>query len=252
LIEAYPELVDTELKSKKESLDKARKITATIAEKRMLQGYELADAIALLYCLNFADDLTDRKLEAICVGTFRTAPFSQFMLDPQARKTLEPLMAGWSKRIEDRKLDCLLLLVERDYPQSKDVALRLLESNEIDSFEFVRSLQCIYRFGAPSDLPRIEKWLDDKTVFLAQPVQSIANVQGQEIYSAEHRDVALLVSMHLAGADYSADFPRLQSLPLWGFRVESLLMPPNSDDTRDARVKKWRDRRVAIKTESKI
>ena len=240
MIDDYPELVTVELKSKKESLDKARNIAAAAIQKRMAGGYELADAIALLYCLNVADDLTDRRMESACVSIFRTSPFSQFLVDPQARKSLEPLIAGWSKRVEDRKLDCLILLTERDFPQSKDVAIRLLESKDIDSLEIVRAMQCLYRFGAKSDVHCVEKWLDDRTVFLAQQMPSNTNSSGQEIVTAEHRDVALLVSMHLAGADYSSDFSPFQTHPLWGFRVESLLLPPNSDEVRDSRIKKWK------------
>lgn len=246
MTDAYPELVFMELSGKKAALDKARNIAATISEKRMLQGYELADAIALLYCLNVAEDQTERRLEMLCVNTFRTSPFSQLMLDPQYKKTLERLLGGWSMRVEDRLFECVLMLTERDYPQAKEVALRLLDTQDLDADGYIKAMQCIYRFGSASDLPRIEKWLEDKTAYAAQQVQPFGKL-GIEIYSAEYRDIALLVSMHLAGVDCSLEFPQLESLVLWGFREESLLMPPNSEQTRNERIKKWKETRGVSK-----
>ncbi len=248
LIDAYPELVFTELKSKKESLDKARNIAATIGQKRRTEGYELPDAIALLYCINVADDLTDRNLEMLSISTFRMAPFSQFMLDPQSKKTLERMIGGWSTRIEDRKLECLMLLVEKDFPQAREVAIRLLESATLESGELVRAMQCLYRFGTPDDVPLVERWLEDNKTFAAQ---RLGNFQDAEIYSIEHRDVALLVAMHLAGVDYSREYPELKTHPLLGFGLESLLMPPNSDEARNNRVQKWKDKRQADKRDLK-
>ncbi len=249
LLEKYPELVFNELKSKKESLDKAREIAATISQKLSdLIGYELPDALAMLYCLNVADDLTDRSLERLSVGTFRTSPFSQFMLDPQARKSLERLMSGWSKRIEERQLDCLALFLQSDYPQAREVALKLLESNESksDSFAFVRSMQAIYRYGNTADLPLVEKFLDNATEYIVFQNQGIGNpLAAAEIFTAEFRDIALLVSMHLAGDDYASVFPQIQSHPLLGFREETLILPPKSEEFRTERIKKWKEQSVA-------
>lgn len=249
LLEKYPELVFNELKSKKESLDKAREIAATISQKLLdLIGYEIPDALAMLYCLNVADDMTDRSLERLSVGTFRTSPFSQFMLDPQARKSLERLMSGWSKRIEERQLDCLSLFLQSDYPQAREVALRLLESNEAksDSFAFVRSMQAIYRYGNAADLPLVEKFLENATEYIAFQNQGNGNpLAAAEILSAEFRDIALLVSMHLAGDDYSSVFPQIQSHPLLGFREETLILPPKSEEFRTERIKKWKEQSVA-------
>ena len=77
LLDTYPELVFAELKFKKEALDKARDISATINQSLMnLIGYEVPDALALLYCLNVAGDLTDRSLEKLSSRTFSTSPFS--------------------------------------------------------------------------------------------------------------------------------------------------------------------------------
>ena len=119
MLESYPELVYQELRSQKEGLDKARDIAATINEKFSdLSGYEVPDALAMLYCFNVAGDLTDRTLERISVRTFYTSPFGPVMLDPQKKKTLEPLIAGWSKHLVDRLPDCLLLLTEKDYPKT--------------------------------------------------------------------------------------------------------------------------------------
>ena len=267
LLDTYPELVFAELKSKKEALDKARDIAATINQSRMdLRGYEVPDALAMLYCLNVADDLTDRSLEKLSAGTFGMAPFSQFMTDPQSRKSLERLMSGWSNRLEEELLRCLMLFVEKDYPQAKDVALKLLESDQIktEPFAFIRSMQAIYRYGSQTDLPKIEKWLDDKTVYFRFPDQGFGNqfpplgppqsppkFQPQPplpppsppVVTAEFRDIALLVSMHLANQDVTAEFPRLQPMPPWGFREESLFLPQDSDLKRTNRIENWKAKR---------
>ncbi len=249
LLDKYPELVFNALKTKKESLDKAREIAATISQKLSeLIGYEIPDALAMLYCLNVADDLTDRSLERLSVGTFRTSPFSQFMLDPQARKSLERLMSGWSKRLEERQLDCLLLFLQCDYPQAREIALRLLESNETktDSFALVRSMQAIYRYGSATDLPLVEKFLDDRTEYIAFQNQGIGNpLAPAELFTAEFRDIALLVSMHLAGDDYASVFPQIQSHPLLGFREETLILPPKSEEFRTNRITKWKEQSLA-------
>ena len=251
LIDLYPELVFSELGSKKEALEKARSIAGAIVEKRradrafsVTPGYDLADAIAMLYCLSTADDLTDPTMETISIGTFRMSPFSQFLLDPQFKKTTERMLANWANHIQERKLECMAFLVDKDFAQAKDIALRILESNELNPFEYIPAMQCLFRFGAASDVPRIERWLDDKNVLFVLPINPPGNVPGNsqvnQLRSAEFRDAALLVSMHLAGADYSREFPEFQSIPLWGFREESLLMPPNSDAAREERIKKWK------------
>ena len=251
LLEAYPELVFAELNSKQEALVKARDIAATINEKLTnLTGYEVPDALAMLYCLNIADDMTDRTLEKLSVRTFSTSPFSQQMSDPQFKKSLERLMLGWSKRIEERLPQCLMLFIEKDYPQAKDIALRILELPEIktETIAFVRSMQAVYRFGTAADLPQVEKWLDDKTICVQVQDQAFGNPltpQAQE--TAEFRDIALLVSMHLAGEDYSSTFPQIQPTLLWGFREDSVLLPANSDEVRTKRIENWRAKRQGVK-----
>ena len=255
LLDTYPELVFAELKSKKEALDKARDISATINQNLMsLIGYEVPDALALLYCLNVAGDLTDRSLEKLSSRTFSTSPFSQFMIDPQSRKSLERLMSGWSSRIEEELPRCLMLFVEKDYPQAKDVALKLLESDEIktEPIAFIRSMQAIYRYGSQTDFPKIEKWLDNKTVCFRFPDQGFGNQfspLGQpqppspQGYTVEFRDIAFLVSMHLADEDFTAEFPRFQPTALWGFREDSLLLPQDSDQMRTNRIENWKAKR---------
>ncbi len=251
LLETYPELVFVELNSKQDALNKARDIAATINEKLMnLTGYEVPDALAMLYCLNIADDLTDRSLERLSVRTFSTAPFSQQMSDPQSKKSLERLMMGWSRRVEEKLPQCLMLFAEKDYPQAKDIALRILDSPEIktETIAFVRSMQAIYRFGSAADLPQIEKWLDDKTICVQVQDQAFGNpLIPQAVYTAEFRDIALLVSMHLAAEDYSSVFPQFQPLFLWGFREESVLLPANSEEVRTKRIENWKAKRHATK-----
>ena len=266
-LDTYPELVFGELKSQKDALDKARNIAATIKQSNMsLKGYEVPDALAMLYCLNVADDLTDRSLERLSTGTFGMAPFSQFMIDPQWKKSLERLMTRWSNRLEEELPRCLMLFVEKDYPQAKEVALKLLESNQIknEPIAFIRSMQAIFRYGSQTDLPRIEKWLDDRTVYLRFPDQAFGNPfpplglpqsppqfppqprlqpPSQPVYTAEFRDVALLVSMHLANDDFTAEFPSFQPSAMLGFREESLLLPQDSDLNRTSRIENWRAKR---------
>ena len=253
LLDTYPELVFAELTTKKEALDKARDIAASISERNMnLIGSELPDALAMLYCFNVADDLTDRSLERLSARTFGTAPFSPFMSDPQSRKSLERLMSGWSKRIEEELPRCLMLFVEKDYPQAKEVALKMLGSDQFkkESFGFIRSMQAIYRFGSRADLPMIEKWLDDKTECINIPLQGFGNQFAPQVaYTAEFRDIALLVSMHLAGEDFMTEFPGFQPHNLWGFREESVLLPPNSEALRSHRIEDWKAKR---KTSAKI
>ena len=253
LLDTYPELVFAELTTKKEALDKARDIAASISERNMnLIGSELPDALAMLYCFNVADDLTDRSLERLSARTFGTAPFSPFMSDPQSRKSLERLMSGWSKRLEEELPRCLMLFVEKDYPQAKEVALKMLGSDQFkkESFGFIRSMQAIYRYGSRADLPMIEKWLDDKTECINIPLQAFGNQFAPQVaYTAEFRDIALLVSMHLAGEDFMTEFPGFQPHTLWGFREESVLLPPNSEALRSHRIENWKAKR---KTSAKI
>jgi len=249
LLDTYPELVFAELTTKKEALDKARDIAASINEKNMnLIGSELPDALAMLYCFNVADDLTDRSLERLSARTFGTAPFSPFMNDPQSKKSLERLMSGWSTRIEEELPRCLMLFVEKDYPQAKEVALKMLGSDKIktESIGFIRSMQAIYRFGSQADLPVVEKWLDDKSECINIPLQGFGNqFAPQVVYTAEYRDIALLVSMHLASEDFMTEFPRFKPHILWGFSEESVLLPLNSEVVRSNRIENWKAKRKA-------
>jgi len=247
LTESYPELVFSELKTKKEALDKAKEIATSISQKlQSLTGYEIPDALAMLYCFNVADDLTDRSLERISSRIFYFSPFGPFMMDPQFKKSLERLMAGWSVRLDVSVLpQCLSMFVEKDYPLANDIARRLLESEQSKSepLLFVRSMQAIYRFGSKEDLPIVEKWLDDKTLCLNEIGQGFGNPLAQEIYTAEYRDIALLVAMHLAGEDFMPTFPKFQPTPLWGFREESVLLLANQKELRNSRIEEWKSKR---------
>ena len=143
-----------------------------------------------------------------------------------------------------------MLFVSKDYPQAKDIALRLLESPGIktETIAFVRSMQAIYRFGNAADLPQIEKWLDDKTICVQLQDPQIGNpLAPQALATAEFRDVALLVSMHLAGDDYSAIFPDFRPLASWGFREDSVLLPANDQQVRTKRIENWKAKRQSAK-----
>ena len=245
--EPYPELVFAELKTKKEALDKAKEIATSISQKlQSLEGYEIPDALAMLYCFNVADDLTDRSLERISTRIFYFSPFGPFMMDPQFKKSLERLMGGWSVRLDVSVLpQCLSMFVEKDYSLANDVARRLLESDQSKSepLLYVRSMQAIYRFGTKADLPFVEKWLDNKTPCLDEMGQGFGNPLAQETNTAEYRDVALLVAMHLAGDDFMPTFPKFQPILLWGFREESVMLPSNQNELRNKRIEDWKSKR---------
>ena len=247
MTESYPELVFAELKSKKEALDKAKEIATSISQKlQLLAGYEIPDSLALLYCFNVADDLTDRSLERFSARIFNFSPFGPFLLDPQFRKSLERLLAGWSMQLEVGALpQCLAMFVEKDFALANDVARKLLESEQIktEPLLFIRSMQAVYRFGTKTDLPLVEKWLEDKSLCLDELGQGVGNPSAQEMYTAEYRDVALLVAMHLAGEDFMPTFPKFQPTTLWGFREESVLLPTNQKSLRDSRIEEWKSKR---------
>ena len=247
MTEAYPALVFEELKSKKEALDKAKEIATSISQKlQNLAGYEIPDTLALLYCFNVAGDLTDRSLERFSARVFNFSPFGPFLLDPQFRKSLERLLAGWSMQLDVNALpQCLSMFVEKDFALASDVARKLLESEQIKSepLLFVRSMQAVYRFGTKADLPFVEKWLDDKSLCLDELGQGFSNPLTQEMYTAEYRDVALLVAMHLAGEDFMPTFPKFQPTSLWGFREESVLLPSTQKELRNRRIDEWKSRR---------
>ncbi|MCY2985336.1 MAG: hypothetical protein NTY15_17050 [Planctomycetota bacterium] len=245
--ESYPELVFATLQSKKEALDKAKEIATSISQKlQNLAGYEIPDALALLYCFNVADDLTDRSLERFSARVFNFSPFGPFLLDPQFRKSLERLLAGWSMQLEVSALpQCLAMFVEKDFVLANDVARKLLESEQIKSepLLFIRSMQAVYRFGTKTDLPFVEKWLDDTSLCLDELGQGVGNPLAPETYTAEYRDVALLVSMHLAGEDFMPTFPKFQPTTLWGFREESVLLPTTQKELRNRRIDEWKSKR---------
>jgi hypothetical protein len=247
LTESYPELVFTELNSKREALDKAKEIATSISQKlQILAGYEIPDTLALLYCFNVADDLTDRSLERFSARVFNFSPFGPFLLDPQFRKSMERLLAGWSMQLEVSALpQCLAMFVEKDFALANDVARKLLESDQIKSepLLYIRSMQAVYRFGTKADLPFVETWLDNKSLCLDELGQGFGNPLAQETYTAEYRDVALLVAMHLAGDDFMPTFPKFQPTTLWGFREESVLLPTTQKELRNRRIEEWKSKR---------
>ena len=53
----------------------------------------------------------------------------------------------------------------------------------------------------------------------------------------------LLVSMQLAGEDFSSVFPDFRPHPLWGFREESIVLKPGSDAIRQDRIDAWKAKR---------
>jgi len=258
LLELYPDLVEKELASKEEAYARAKAVASKIDENDgQLQSSQIADGLALLYCINVADDLFEKSMGRITLRTFRTSPFGPFLsMETQYRKSLEPMMSKWAFGMQDRKLDCMLLFLEKDLRQAKDLALLLLETIDVkqDPYIFLLCMQAIYRFGVKEDVPRLSKWLKDETVCFAIEAQVFPDIKPEdaqrqlepgrfalktETFTAEFRDAALLVSMHLSGADTSMEFPNLQLHPLRGFRDETISLPKDASKLRTDRIERW-------------
>jgi len=239
LLDRYPELVETELSTKESAVEKTKTIASVIGQfLSQNQPYEQEDAIALLYCINASEELYDKRLERISLFTFRVAPFSLLLNEVRFRKSIEPMMTAWASRVEDSRLECLLIFLEKELPNARALALGILNSPSALENEdaFLIAMQTMYRFGLKEDLPAIEKWLDDKSVCYMSQFSP---------YSVQRRDVALIASMRIGGEDPRKIFPQFASHPLRGFNQESIAGPDDepADQLRTQRIEEWKNNR---------
>lgn len=250
LLDTYPDLVETKLESKQDSLVKTKAIASAVFEK-VFTGKQssVEDGLALLYCVNASEELFSKELEPICLRIFRTAPFSPFIRETQSRKALEMMLVGWAKRTTDTLPGCLQLLIETEISQSREIAISFLDTKmaNVDHLTYVLSMSAMYRFGGRTDLPKIMKWLDDNSVCFPDQPQNVVggNPPGQnpafDPYTVERRDIALLVAMRINGDDPLTIFPLLVTHPLRGFRVDSIALPATADSIRSERVQQWKE-----------
>jgi hypothetical protein len=255
LYDLYPDLVNRPIESKEEALAMARRIAAMLQERRsLLVSSEKADGLALLYCLNAAEELTDVHIERLCVDTFRISPFGPFIMEPLLRKPLERMLSNWSLTLKNEQFLCMLLFLEKDIPACRDLGLKILESGKVEgeAFPYLLAMQAIFRYGTKEDLPQVERWLNDKTICtlserFAFPANQDPNGKGIVEHSVEMRDVALLTAMRLNGEDLQLVFPMLQAHPLRGFFDESIALPVSDDKLRTERVETWKKKRPKAK-----
>ena len=260
LLDDYPDLVEKQLETKQTAADRSKLIATAIGKNTgENQQSEVADGLALLYCINASEEFYDSRLERISLFTFRIAPFGPFLVEPQFRNPLEQLMYGWASRVKQVGQGCLLLFMEKNMPHARDIALTLLDSKEAieDKDCYLLAMHALYRFGQREDLPMVEKWLDDKTVcyeresmpFLVAP-GNFDNGNAQtpltlEKHTIECRDAALLIAMRLAGEDPHDTFERLRNHENYGFFDESILLPESASQRRLQRIADWRKKRTS-------
>ena len=262
LLELHPRLVEQQLESKDEALAYAKQIAARVGDKKSRLMYaEAGDGLALLYALNASEELQDQALEGISIRTFRLAPFSPLLNEPQYRKSLERMLTIWSSRVKLERITCLLWFIEKELPVCRSLALDLLSSDEIkvDPDGFALSMQALFRFGEKEDLPKVETWLQDKTVCfvserLAFPSPDKLDANGQlppglavERFTVEYRDIALLVSLRLRGDDPQPYFPYLRLHALRGFFPETIALPEGLDEPREERIQAWQNQKLKSK-----
>lgn len=262
LLELHPRLVEQQLESKDEAIAYAKQIAARVGDKKSRLMYaEPGDGLALLYALNASEELQDEALEGISIRTFRLAPFSPLLNEPQYRKSLERMLTTWSSRVKLERITCLLWFIEKELPVCRSLALDLLSSEEIkvDPDGFALSMQALFRFGEKGDLPKVETWLQDKTVCfvserLALPSPDKLDANGQlppglavERFTVEYRDIALLVSLRLRGDDPQPYFPYLRLHALRGFFPETIALPEGLDKPREERIQAWQNQKLKSK-----
>lgn len=259
LLELHPRLVEQQLESKDEAIAYAKRIAARVGDKKSRLLYaEPGDGLALLYALNASEELQDQALEGISIRTFRLAPFSPLLNEPQYRKSLERMLTTWSSRVKLERITCLLWFIEKELAVCRSLALDLLSSEEIkvDPDGFALSMQALFRFGEKGDLPKVETWLQDKTVCfvserLALPSPDKLDANGQlppglavERFTVEYRDIALLVSLRLRGDDPQPYFPYLRLHALRGFFPETIALPEGLDKPREERIQAWQNQKL--------
>jgi hypothetical protein len=249
LLDRYPELVEHEIESPEEALKKTEFIASVIGEAQAHNlSYQLADGIALLYCVSACRDLFDHRMERICLHTFRISPFGPFLSEVRFRKALEPMLSAWASKVKDYKLECLLFFLEKDIPYIRELAIELLESRIAldDEDTFVIAMQAMYRFGLQSDLPLIEKWLDNSTVCNSEEVMRLpdspAGKVGFVTQTVERRDAALAVAMRITGDNPTLAFPLFATHPIRGFVHRSIALPKDDVELRTKRIEEWRRR----------
>lgn len=262
LLELHPRLVEQQLESKDEAIAYAKQIAARVGDKKSRLMYaEPGDGLALLYALNASEELQDQALEGISIRTFRLAPFSPLLNEPQYRKSLERMLTVWSSRVKLERITCLLWFIEKELPVCRSLALDLLSSEEIkvDPDGFALSMQALFRFGEKGDLPKVETWLQDKTVCfvserLALPSPDKLDANGQlppglavERFTVEYRDIALLVSLRIRGDDPQPYFPYLRLHALRGFFPETIALPEGLDKPREERIQAWQNQKPKSK-----
>jgi len=171
------------------------------------------------------------------------------------------MLTVWSSRVKLERITCLLWFIEKELPVCRSLALDLLSSEEIkvDPDGFALSMQALFRFGEKGDLPKVETWLQDKTVCfvserLALPSPDKLDANGQlppglavERFTVEYRDIALLVSLRIRGDDPQPYFPYLRLHALRGFFPETIALPEGLDKPREERIQAWQNQKLKSK-----
>jgi hypothetical protein len=256
LLDRFPELVEKELESKQQAVEMGRVVGTRLNENNLTgRAAEIEDGLALLYCMNAAEDLFSKEFEPLCLFTFRTAPFGPFILESQVRKPLELMLLSWGMKTVDSRRGCLQLFIEKELPQVRELAVDFLQtkSAKVDDDAYLMSMQALYRFGTRDDLKHVIPWLKDDSVCFE--TQRIVYADKPELapdgslrppnptiepYTVQRRDAAVLTAIRLAGDDQLVFFPMLVPHFLRGYQTQSIALPVNANDERTKRIESWR------------
>jgi hypothetical protein len=269
MLEEYPELVYTEIPSKEEAFQNAKRIERRISEILTMPNrgnLAEADAIALIYVAVLSDDLIDKGIEGLANQVFSRHPFTSiatakrtrtspmfFVEDTSKSKhyarmssTINGLFSKWVARSQNDLVN-LTLCFNMQNDAAATIARRVLSTPQPqkDMSVFELSMQAIARFGTKQDLPLIESFLNDKTIVMRYQRFTIPDGTNQNLtnFQVQARDLALATSSILNG-EYPFDlFEGFRAHSLRGYVTETLGSPEKDGDKfREERIKRFQDR----------
>lgn len=240
LLEPYPQLCERPLDDETEFAAVRDAVFRSIAQKRLARAeLSVADGIAAQYLMIRGGNETGDR-ESVTVQLVSTYPYSTRLNDRQLSKMLRQLTDRWLLTLKGDLLRPMLISLDFDLPNGRELALQTLQGQAEDREYFTQSMLLLARFGEPEDLAAIEPFLEDRReVFQTNVLVADRIVAAGQQY----RDLALMASLEIREMNVRDYFPQALPHPTRVYLPQSIVFSLDGEggsDAREAAFEKYR------------
>jgi hypothetical protein len=202
---------------------------------------EMGSVAALLFVANNQQRSYPMQTAQYISSCFHFPNFRSALENGEESDLLRRMLGTWIQHSEGwTAYQGIMLAMQYDIPEGLVAAKRLLKDapNQPNQpyFRFY-ALSAIGRFGSEADIPQLEPFLEDKTLYATAVAANRERKQRTQI-----RDVALAVLLHLTKQDpREFGFDHIRKNSTFLFDPNSLAF--SSDEQREQAIEKWRSLR---------